>query len=205
MIAIVNYGSGNVNAIANIYKRINIPVCVVDTAKGVLKANKLILPGVGAFDDSMIRLNDSGLRDALDLQVLENSVPVLGVCVGMQMMACKSEEGVEKGLGWFDNSHVARFDESTILHKPKLPHMGWNYARPTQAHPIFEEVNEEKGFYFLHSFHFICDSKHRLAVTNYGIEFASAVCNKQIFGFQFHPEKSHANGVSIFKNFAGLS
>lgn len=204
MIAIVDYGSGNIKAITNIYERLRIPVCVVDTPQGLRKADKLILPGVGAFDDSMARLNASGLRQALDCQVLENGVPILGVCVGMQIMACSSEEGIEEGLGWFDSSRVVRFDESTIPLKPKLPHMGWNSARSQHHHPIFEGVDEEKGFYFLHSFHFICKPNHRLALTHYGAEFVSAVRNNQIFGFQFHPEKSHANGINIFKNFAGL-
>jgi len=205
LIAIVDYGSGNIKAIANIYQRLSVPVCVVDTPEGVCKADKLILPGVGAFDDSIVRLNESGLRQVLDRQVLENSVPVLGVCVGMQMMACNSEEGGETGLGWFANSRVVRFDENTISLKPKLPHMGWNNARSRQQHPIFDGVDEEKGFYFLHSFHFICESKHQLALTHYGVDFVSAVRNNHIFGFQFHPEKSHANGVKIFKNFAKLS
>lgn len=205
MISIVDYGSGNIKAIVNIYERLRIPVCVVNTPESVMQADKLILPGVGAFDDSILRLNESGLRQALDYKVLETGVPVLGVCVGMQMMACSSEEGVERGLGWFDNSRVVRFDENTLSFKPKLPHMGWNNARPQQQHPIFEGVNEEKGFYFLHSFHFICEPKHTLAVTDYGLEFASAVRNNLIFGFQFHPEKSHANGINIFRNFARLS
>lgn len=205
MIAIVDYGSGNINAICNIYKRLNIPVSIANTPERVLEAEKLILPGVGAFDDSIVRLNDSGLRKALDCQVLENDVPVLGVCVGMQMMACESEEGVEAGLGWFENSRVVRFDERVLVLKPKLPHMGWNNARCQQLHPIFEGVDEEKGFYFLHSFHFICEPRHQMASTHYGVEFNSAVRKNRIFGFQFHPEKSHSNGVKIFKNFANLS
>lgn len=205
MIAIVDYGSGNIKAISNIYERLNIEVRVVDSPKGVDQASKIILPGVGAFDDSMVRLNQSGLREAIDRQVLENQVPVLGVCVGMQMMACKSEEGSEFGLGWFDSSRVVRFDDSTIPHKPKLPHMGWNNARLVQENSIFSGVDEDKGFYFLHSYHFICEPEHRLAVTDYGMEFVSAVCMNNIFGFQFHPEKSHSNGVNIFKNFAELS
>lgn len=204
MIAIVDYGSGNIKAIANIYERLNIDVGVVDTPDQLVKASKIILPGVGAFDDSMARLNASGLRETLDRQVLERQIPVLGVCVGMQIMACGSEEGDERGLCWFDNSEVVRFDEATLLHKPKLPHMGWNNARPVQEHPIFEQVDEKKGFYFLHSYRFICEKEHQLAVTHYGVEFVSAARKGNIFGFQFHPEKSHSNGVNLFKNFAGL-
>ena len=205
MIGIVNYGSGNIKAIANIYERLNTPVMILDSADGILAADRLILPGVGAFDDSMSRLNDSGMREALDNKVLGQKTPVLGVCVGMQMMACTSEEGRESGLGWFNNSQVVRFDATSILHKPKLPHMGWNNARPKYKHSIFEGVNEEKGFYFLHSFHFVCEAEHQLTVTQYGVEFVSAICNGKVFGFQFHPEKSHSNGVNIFKNFAELS
>ena len=153
MIGIVNYGSGNIKAIANIYERLNIPVKILDSADGILASDRLILPGVGAFDDSMGRLNDSGMREALDNKVLGHKVPVLGVCVGMQMMACASEEGREAGLGWFNNSQVVRFDAASIIHKPKLPHMGWNNARPKYQHSIFDGVNEEKGFYFY--IHFI--------------------------------------------------
>lgn len=204
MIAIVDYGSGNIKAIANIYERLNIEVGVVDTPERLVKASKIILPGVGSFDDSMARLNASGLREALDRQVLECHIPVLGVCVGMQMMACSSEEGYESGLCWFENSEVVKFDETTLPHKPKLPHMGWNNAQPVQEHPIFAQVDEKKGFYFLHSYRFICERQHQLAVTNYGVDFVSAARKENIFGFQFHPEKSHSNGVNLFKNFAGL-
>lgn len=204
MIGIVDYGSGNIRAIANIYERLKISARVVDDAESILEVDKLILPGVGAFDDSMIRLNKSGMREALDSQVLENGIPILGVCVGMQMMACSSEEGREAGLGWFTNSRVVRFDENTIPHKPKLPHMGWNNVVAEYSHPIFDGVDEEKGFYFLHSFYFICEAQHQLATTQYGSKFTSAVHSSMIFGFQFHPEKSHGNGVNIFRNFAGL-
>ena len=204
MISIINYGSGNLKAIVNIYERLNIEVRVVDTAKQLTKASKIILPGVGAFDDSMIRLNASGLREALDRQVLKFEVPVLGICVGMQVMSCGSEEGKECGLCWFENSEVIEIDASKLQHKPRLPHMGWNNFQPVREHPVFNRVDEKKGFYFLHSYHFICEKQHQLAVTNYGIEFVSAACKNNILGFQFHPEKSHSNGVSLFKNFAEL-
>lgn len=205
MIAIVDYGSGNVNAIANIYERMNVDASIESSPEGILKADKIILPGVGAFDDSMTRLNESGLREVLDHQVLSEMIPVLGVCVGMQIMACSSEEGNEAGLGWFGNSQVLMLDAAAIQHKPKLPHMGWNNVYPLQNHSIFDGVEKEAEFYFLHSYQFICEDDNKLAVSNYGNEFVSAVRSGCIFGFQFHPEKSHSNGMNIFKNFANLN
>ena len=204
MIAVVDYGTGNISAITNIYKFLNVNVSIVSDADQLKKAKKIILAGVGAFDDSMLRLNASGMREILDQQVLKNNVPVLGICVGMQMMACSSEEGKENGLCWFNNSKVIKFDETKLPHKPKLPHMGWNNIKPFKHHPIFNEINKNVEFYFLHSYWFSCEQEHKLAVTNYGIEFPSVISKGNIFGLQFHPEKSHLDGIKIFKNFSEL-
>ncbi len=204
MIAIVDYGAGNIKAISNIYRHLNIDVLIVKKPEQLEQANKIILAGVGAFDDSMSRLNRSGMREILDQKVLNDHVPVLGICVGMQMMACSSEEGNEKGLCWFDNSKVVKLNEHNLKSKPKLPHMGWNNVQLSQQHSIFNQIDESKGFYFLHSYHFFYDPQYHLGTTNYGIEFPSAVYKNNIFGLQFHPEKSHSNGINIFKNFSSL-
>ena len=204
MITIVDYGSGNVQAIKNIYKRLNIECIIANDTTILRNATKIIIPGVGAFDETMQQLNKSGMRECLDTLVLEKGIPVLGICVGMQIMASSSDEGELDGLGWV-NARVKLFDEAELSHKPKLPHMGWNAAKPVRQHPIFESVDINKGFYFLHSYYFACDdAADTLSVTEYGKGFSSAVNKENIFGFQFHPEKSHMNGVNLFKNFAEL-
>jgi len=205
VISIVDYGSGNIQAIKNIYKRLNIDCKTVSTAEELAGATRIILAGVGAFDETMLLLDKSGMRELLGKLVLEDKIPVLGVCVGMQIMATSSDEGQLSGLNWFD-AKVKIFDESIIKQKPKTPHMGWNTAIPTNDNEIFKGVDNDKGFYFLHSFYFECQNKSDvLAKTLYGQEFASAVQKENIYGFQFHPEKSHSNGISVFKNFAELN
>lgn len=204
MIAIIDYGSGNIQAIKNIYKKLKIECKFVSEPTQLNGVDKIILPGVGAFDEAMTQLNKSGMREVLDLMVLEQKIPVLGVCVGMQIMAASSDEGKLDGLGWFD-AKVRLFDENIIKHKPKLPHMGWNEIQPKNEHSIFTSIDIEKGFYFLHSYYFEChDDKDILASTYYGDIFHCAVNKDNIFGFQFHPEKSHSNGINLFKNFAEL-
>ncbi len=204
MIAIIDYGSGNIQAIKNIYKRLNIDCQLVSEPADLAGASKIILPGVGAFDNAMAQLNRSGMREVLDVLVLEKNVPVLGVCIGMQIMASSSEEGRLAGLNWIDAS-IKLLDESKIAHKPKVPHMGWNEVKLKREHAVFQSVDLQRGFYFLHSYYMQCiDSNDVLASANYGVDFDCAINRGNIFGFQFHPEKSHANGIQIFKNFAGL-
>lgn len=204
MIAIINYGSGNLQAIANIYHRLNIPYVITNNKEEIFKADKLILPGVGAFDEVMTQLNESGLRDILDKKVLEEKTPVIGICVGMQILAKTSEEGELAGLGWIDGT-VKKIDVKNLQHKPHLPHMGWNVAKPTKKHLLVENLDIEKGFYFLHSYYFHCNSNtDTLMTTEYGTTITTAVNSNNIYGTQFHPEKSHSNGIQIFKNFAEL-
>jgi glutamine amidotransferase len=196
----VNYGSGNLLAFRNIYSRLNIPVQVASTRHDLSRAEKLILPGVGAFDWAMTRLNESGLRERLDELVLDRKVPVLGVCVGMQMMAKSSEEGELLGLNWIPGD-VRKLDESIFKTKTRLPHMGWNEAAP-KSHPLFSDI-ENPQFYFLHSYCFNSESTENiLAVTEYGTRFPSAVYRNNIYGVQFHPEKSHHWGIQLLRNFA---
>jgi glutamine amidotransferase len=202
MIAIVDYGLGNVQAFANIYKRLNVPVQVTQRADELAKADKIILPGVGAFDWAMSRLEASGMRPTLDSLVLKDQCPVLGVCVGMQMMAKRSDEGVMAGLGWFD-AEVRRFDDTHFLSKTHLPHMGWNNVSATSG-GLFAGL-ESPLFYFLHSYFFApINPKLTLGLTDYNGIFTSAASNGNIFGVQFHPEKSHQWGVQLLKNFAEL-
>lgn len=204
MITIVNYGSGNIQAIGNIYKRLNVDFSVAETIQDLDKATKLILPGVGAFDKTMKQLIDSGMKTKLDALVLEKKIPVLGICVGMQILADGSEEGELPGLGWIAGK-VKQFDVSKFTHKPHIPHMGWNNVRPRMEHPLFASMDEQQGFYFLHSYYFDCAQEDKvLGTTEYGGPFASAVHNQNIFGMQFHPEKSHHNGVQLLKNYALL-
>jgi len=204
MIAIVNYGLGNVLAIANIYKRLGIAAEIVDSPQQLSSAEKIILPGVGAFDWAMTRLNDSGMRDQIEELVSGQHRPVLGICVGMQMMAASSEEGKLPGFGWFD-AEVRRFDESSFTSKTLLPHMGWNDVMPRQTGSLFRSLDERARFYFLHSYYFAPRSDADvLADTDYNGPFASSVQRGNLFGVQFHPEKSHRWGIQLLHNFAEL-
>ncbi len=204
MITIVDYGSGNIEAFKNIYKRLNIECEVATTPDEILQAKKLILPGVGAFDETMRILRDSGMIEALNKQVLENKVPVIGICVGMQILSKRSDEGELNGLGWID-AEVKKFDVSKLTQKPHLPHMGWNTFQAEKESPILAELEPEKGFYFLHTYYFSCNNQDDiLTSTVYGDRYTSAVNHDNIFGVQFHPEKSHSNGVQLLKNFANL-
>ena len=204
MIAIINYGSGNIQAIANIYHKLNVPYFITNKVEELKKATKLILPGVGAFDEVMQSLNESGLRDTLDEMVLVQKIPVIGVCVGMQILAKSSEEGILPGLGWIDGT-IKKISVANLRHKPHLPHMGWNVAKPKKENPLLHDLDIEKGFYFLHSYCFHCNNPDDvLTTTDYGEEIISAVNHGNTFGTQFHPEKSHNNGIQIFQNFANL-
>jgi glutamine amidotransferase len=206
MISIVDYGVGNIQAIANIYMRLNISMRIASTAAELAGAEKVILPGVGSFDWAMARLNNSGMRDVLDDLVLSKDRPVLGICVGMQMMAKSSEEGSLEGLGWMD-AEVKKLNGADRIsaHRAYLPHMGWNDVKPCDEEGLFREIGETGRFYFLHSYYFAPkEQKAILAVTDYGGAFASSVRAGNIYGVQFHPEKSHQWGIQLLRNFAGL-
>ena len=204
MITIVDYGLGNVQAIANIYKRLGIPATLAKTAAELAGASHLVLPGVGAFDWAMARLDESGMRATLDELVLEQKKPVLGICVGMQMMAKSSDEGRALGLGWFD-AGVKLFDDARFTGRTHLPHMGWNDIEPVQTDGLLRDLGEAARFYFLHSYYFAPnDPADVLAWADYGGRFACAVRKGRIHGVQFHPEKSHAWGIQLLKNFASL-
>lgn len=204
MITIVDYGLGNVFAFVNVYKRLNIPVTVAKTSGDLAGASKLILPGVGAFDHAMQRLEKSGMRSGIDHLVLQQGVPVLGICVGMQMLANSSDEGVLPGLGWIDG-RVRRFNVDTLPGQTHLPHMGWNDVTPSMGGGLFTGLEVDSRFYFLHSYYFDCHQpQDALAFSDYGIQFSSAVHHENVYGVQFHPEKSHHFGSQLLKNFAEL-
>ncbi|MCE4217588.1 imidazole glycerol phosphate synthase subunit HisH [Pseudarcicella sp. GAP-15] len=204
MITLIDYGVGNIFAFQNVYKRLNIPTKIAKTSDDLEAAEKLILPGVGSFDYAMNQLNNSGMREKLDQLVLETKIPIIGICVGMQMMGNRSDEGKSDGLGWI-NADILKFDENLISHRTKLPHMGWNDVVPVANHPLFEGLEKDAIFYFLHSFYFKCNNLHEsIAVSDYGITFTSAVNYNNIYGIQFHPEKSHQNGEKLLHNFAKL-
>lgn len=204
MIALVDYGLGNIQAFANIYNRLNIPVSIAQDGETLAKAERVILPGVGAFDWAMSRLNQSGMRECLDDLVMNRKVPVLGICVGMQMMATRSDEGEVPGLGWID-AEVKKFDMSNSNQHTRLPHMGWNDVAASEFDDIFGGMEDGSRFYFLHSYYFSpARQRDVLGITDYNGRFASAVRSGNIFGVQFHPEKSHRWGVQLLKNFAEL-
>lgn len=203
MIKIVDYGLGNIQAFQNVYKRLNIEVGRAKTADDLGGATKLILPGVGAFDHAMEQLDQSGMRQRLEDLVLGGGVPVLGICVGMQMLAERSDEGQLPGLGWIQGE-VKGFkglNQSDL----QLPHMGWNDVSPKLEHPLFDGLRKDARFYFLHSYYFHCaNEKDVAAVADYGKPFGCAVSRGQIHGVQFHPEKSHHFGAQLLKNFASI-
>ena len=204
MITIVDYGLGNVQAIANIYTRLNIPVRAARSRADLDDAKKIVLPGVGAFDWAMARLQDSGMRERLDQLVMEERSDVIGICVGMQMLAGRSDEGKLPGLGWID-ADVNIFDEKRFSGRTHLPHMGWNDVAPRSGEGLFAGLGTGARFYFLHSYYFAPHhDKDALATTDYNGAFVSSVRCGNVYGVQFHPEKSHQWGIRLLKNFAEL-
>jgi len=204
MITIIDYGLGNIQAFVNVYRRLHIPVAVAQTAAQLDEATKLILPGVGAFDHAIERLNASGMRPALEALVRGQQIPVLGICVGMQILASGSDEGSLPGLGWVPG-RVRSFKSVPNLAELPLPHMGWNDVKPSSDSVLFKGFEDDARFYFLHSFFFDCEeAQYSDATSSYGLEFSCAVRAKNVYGVQFHPEKSHHFGVGLLKNFAEL-
>lgn len=205
MISIVDYGLGNIRAFLNIYERLNIKVKIAKNKFDLKGAEKIILPGVGAFDFAMSQLNESGMRDTLEKEVISNGVPVLGICVGMQMLANSSQEGKLNGLGWIEGT-VNQFDKTLLISNAcRLPHMGWNNVKQTTGNILFRNVPELGRFYFLHSYFYKCyNNDNVIATTKYGIDFTSSVNRDNIYGVQFHPEKSHSLGIQILNNFSNL-
>ena len=202
MIVVVDYGMGNIGSIANMLRKLGVQARISADHSVIESAGKLILPGVGAFDQGMQNLSDRGLIPLLTRKVMEEKVPVLGVCLGMQLFARTSEEGRCTGLGWLDAAAV-RFPPGEEGSRLKVPHMGWNTIAVRRPHPILAGLEEGARFYFVHSYHVVCrEPDVVLARTSYGMDFVSAVAAANVVGVQFHPEKSHRFGMQLYRNFA---
>jgi glutamine amidotransferase len=204
MIGIVDYGSGNIAALTNIFRQRKVAHLVSGDPAELRQANRYLLPGVGAFDPTMEKLRELGIVDFLTDMVMGRGKPVLGICVGMQLLAEGSDEGNLPGLGWI-KGRVRKIETHGLAAPPHLPHMGWNSVRLTGAATLFKDVDVERGFYFLHSYYFdVANNADVAAVVSYGADLPCAVEHGNVFGAQFHPEKSHSNGTRFLLNFAEL-
>lgn len=203
MIVIVDYGIGNLSSVLNMFKKIGVKEVMISGEKEQIeKADKLLLPGVGAFDAGMRNLENSGLVSVLNKKVLEDKIPVLGICLGMQLLTQKSEEGLKPGLGWID-AETIRFNLDPAL-KLKVPHMGWNYIKVNRENKLVDSESKNR-FYFVHSYYVKCfDESQSIATSNFGIDFTCMVNKDNIYGAQFHPEKSLKFGMKLLDNFAKL-
>jgi glutamine amidotransferase len=203
MISIIDYRTGNLGSIQNMLKKIRVESVVTSSPADIEKAEKIILPGVGAFDKGMDNLISLGLLDILNRKVIVEKTPVLGICLGMQLMTESSEEGVLKGLGWFDATTIRfNFGDQKSL---KVPHMGWNSISLKKESRLFKDMYPDPRFYFVHSFYVKTRNEaDDVTGTAYGIEFTSSFEKGNIAGVQFHPEKSHKFGMQLLKNFAEL-
>lgn len=204
MIVIVDYGMGNVGSIKNMLKKIGVPAMISAKPEHIRAAEKLILPGVGAFDHGMSNLTERGLIPLLNQKVIEERKPILGICLGMQLLVQSSEEGKMRGLGWID-AETRRFKFNGENSELKIPHMGWNPVKPVGEGLLFQGFPQPPRFYFVHSYHICCrHPEDVMGTTFYGYDFAAAIRRDNILGTQFHPEKSHKFGMQVLRNFAEL-
>lgn len=204
MLCIIDYGSGNVSAIANICERERIAYLITHDPAHFEDATHFLLPGVGAFDPTIETLRDSGILAALENEVMARRKPIMGICVGMHLLADGSDEGERKGLGWIPG-HVTRIDTHALKAPPHLPHMGWNSIVGAVGDPLLTGIDLECGFYFLHSYYFDAENAQDIvANVSYGADLPCIVRRGHIIGAQFHPEKSHSNGIRLIKNFVGI-
>jgi glutamine amidotransferase len=204
MIVIVDYNSGNISSIKNMLKRLNFDCIVSSNKDDIESASKLIIPGVGSFDYGMNQLKKLDIIKTLENAVLINKIPVLGICLGAQIMCKGSDEGVENGLGWFD-AYVSRFDTYKMGDCTRIPHVGWNSIVLRKDSKLFHNSDVESRFYFVHSYHFTTNEfRDIIAETKYGYSFPCILEKHNIYAVQFHPEKSHKNGMKLLSNFANL-
>lgn len=202
MVTIIDYGMGNLGSVQNMFKRIGVESQISSSLEEIKNAQKLLLPGVGAFDSAIQRIDELGLRDVLIKKANVDKVPFLGICLGMQLLTNSSEEGILKGLGLIDAVTLKfNFDDHTL----KIPHMGWNFVHPKNDSPLTEGFTEEFRFYFVHSYYVKCDDPNDVVMqTEYGGRFDSIIQLGNIYGAQFHPEKSHKYGMKLLENFSKI-
>ena len=202
MIVIVDYGVGNRGSVLNMLRKLGAAAIVSSRAEDIARASKLIVPGVGAFDDGIARLHDTGLVSIMSERVIGEEVPTLGICLGMQLFTKRSEEGTLPGLGWVD-AETVRFAFDDDSRELKIPHMGWNWVVPRRGEPLFDGFTDVPRFYFVHSYHVVCAGDDQsVGVTRYGYAFTSVLRYRNLIGTQFHPEKSHRFGLRLLANFA---
>lgn len=203
MITIIDYGMGNVGSVQNMLRRIGAESELCSDPDRVLNARKLILPGVGAFDQGMTALGERGLIEPLNEAVSRRGVPVLGICLGMQLLTEESEEGTLPGLGLHKSRTVRIAPAVTGDRSLRVPHMGWNVVRPERGHPLIDDLPAESRFYFVHSYHVVCDVPNdALLSVEYGSRLTASFANGPVLGVQFHPEKSHKFGMALMRNYA---
>lgn len=202
-IAIIHYGMGNLHTIERKFQSLGANVIITSDAEAIIGADKIILPGVGHFGKAMEQLEKLNLIAVLNQAVLEEKKTVLGICLGMQLMADYSEEGNAKGLGWISGTvRKINVENSTVY---KIPHIGWNQAMIQKESKLMQDIKNEDDFYFVHAYHYDCqDKKDILSITSYENNMVSAIEKNNIFGVQFHPEKSHQVGMQLLKNFITL-
>lgn len=204
MIAIIDHGMGNLGSVQNMLRRIGAPSVRTSDPAEVARADAIVLAGIGGFDGAMGRLEELGLVDVLNTRVLGDRIPVLGVCLGMQLMAHRSAEGRAGGLGWID-AECRRFEFTQGTRLP-VPHMGWEPVTPTRPSPLLEADDPEQRFYFSHSYHVVCRDERDVAATaDYGYPFVAAIHRENVLGTQFHPEKSHVFGMAVYRRFVALA
>ncbi|MBC2844481.1 imidazole glycerol phosphate synthase subunit HisH [Winogradskyella flava] len=202
MLVIIDYKVGNLTSVQKMLKKVGCSDAVISSDPEVIvKASKLVLPGVGHFDYGMKQLKLSGLIDVLNTQVVEHKIPILGICLGAQLLTRGSEEGSEKGLGWIEADTIL-FDQSKFDQKLKIPHMGWSNVNFNSDIPLFKDMPLASRFYFVHKYHMVCDEgADNLVSAKYGYKFAAGIGKNNIIGVQFHPEKSHKFGMQLMRNF----